>query len=531
LTDVALTARPGELVAIIGASGAGKSTLLCALAGLLPITHGAGTVAGVEVGSTAARSVGAVGFVPQQEALHPELTVQAELDFAARLRGVVGDLAARTVEIRGLLAVLGIDDLLDRRIRELSGGERKRVSVAVELIGRPQVLLLDEATTGLDPGHERDMVRYLRLLADEGCCVVLATHSVVYLDVFDRVLLLGSRGRVLAVGAPADLLAAAGRNSYVELFDSDEPFDGRSEAAPATAQVLPAGTATPAIPTPDRIPILIRRELARLLADRRVLAFVLLQAPVLGLMIRAMAGPDQLNLGLVATNLYARRMLLTLVLSAVWLGSTNTIRTIVADRPVLQRERVTGARAAHVLGAKVTVLWLTCGVQAVVLGVVALAGMRFYTPAPVLGNPLLAVVVALWVMAGAAGSLALAVSAFVRSTDQALAILPLILVPQLVLSGGVIALRDVPTLRPISYLSSARWGMSALASSSHLRALETQTRVPIPLGDTELSLQRHEDADSGWNPDATAWSLDLLALVIVAAAGTGAAGLGLRRTS
>jgi hypothetical protein len=281
---------------------------------------------------------------------------------------------------------------------------------------------------------------------------------------------------------------------------------------------------------PERVRLLIRRELSRILADRRTLAFLALQAPVLGLMVRAVAGPDQLDLGVVTTNLYARRMVLTLVLCAVWLGSTNSIRSIVADRAVLRRERVTGVRPRHLLLAKVTVLWLTSGAQVVVLSVAALAGMRFGADAPVLRSPLLAAIVALWACAGAAGSLALAISAFARSTDQALAILPLVLVPQLILSGGVIALRDVPTLRPISYLSSARWGMSMLASTVHLRALETETRIPVPLGKSELNLERHEDADAGWNPDAAAWRLDLLSLLLLAAGGTCAAGVGLRRT-
>jgi hypothetical protein len=369
-------------------------------------------------------------------------------------------------------------------------------------------------------------MHYLRALADQGCCVVLATHSVVYLDIVDHVLVLGSRGRRLASGSPADVLAAAGKTSFVDIFDRDDPF-GLAEPADDTA--AHQGPTQPS-KQPPRIGILIRREFARLLADRRVLAFTLAQAPILGLMVRAMAGPDQLDLGVVNVNLYARRMLLTLVLCAVWLGSTNSIRMVIADRPVIRRERVIGVAARHVLAAKVVALWVTSGVQVVVLSVVAIAGMRFSTSSPVLSNPLLTTIVVLWACAGAAGSLALALSAFARSTDQALAILPLVLVPQLVLSGGVIALRDIPALRPVSYVSSARWGMSMLASTWHLRGLETETKVSVPLGSSQQSLQRHEDADAGWNPDAAAWSVDLLAMLLIAGAGTAAAGIGLRRT-
>jgi len=522
LRDVSITARPGELVAVIGASGAGKSTLLSVLAGLLAPGSAEGTVADAPLGSVTGRRVGGIGYVPQHDALHAELTVRAELDLAAQLRGL-SEPVARGQQVQGLLTTLGIDDLLDRRIRELSGGERKRVSVAVELIGRPQVLLLDEATTGLDAAHERDMVAYLRELADQGCCVVLTTHSVVYLDVFDRVYVLGRHGRVLAAGPPADVLAATGKQSYVDVFDFEEPFGITEEAFDnADAEISPT--------RPRHTRVLVRRELQRMFANRRVLAFVLLQAPVLGLMVRAMAGPDQLDFGVLNVNLYSRRMLLTLVLCAVWLGSTNTVRSVIGDRAIIRRERVIGVEARHVLAAKVAVLWLTSAVQITVLCLVAVGGMSFSASAPVFGQPLVTTIVVLWLCAGAAGSLALALSAWVRSTDQALAILPLLLVPQLVLSGGVIALRDVPALRPISYVSSARWGMSALASTWHLRSLETRTKVAVPLDESAQSIQRHEDADAGWNPDAAAWSLDVLALLVMAGAGTALAGAGLRRT-
>jgi ABC-type multidrug transport system ATPase subunit len=546
LRDISLTAHPGELVAIIGASGTGKSTLLSALAGLLPVASAVGTVADVPFGAAEARRTGGVGYVPQIDALHGELTVGSELDYAAQLRGLT-DPVSRRQQVHGLLSTLGIGDVLERRIRDLSGGERRRVSVAAELIGRPAVLLLDEATTGLDAAHERDMVAYLRRLADQGCCVVLTTHSVVHLDVFDRLIVLGRHGRVLASGSPQEVLEAVGTDSYVDVFDFSEPFGvvpseadeaalsgaGRPEAdrPESTGPGSEAGKA-PALPQGRfrHSTILIHRELDRILANRRVLAFVLVQAPVLGLMVRAMAGPDQLDLGVLSVNLYGRRMLLTLVLCAVWLGSTNSVRSIIGDRAIIRRERAAGVGAGQVLIAKVTALWVTSGVQIIVLCVVALAGMRFSTSSPVIHQPVLASIVMLWICAGAAGSLGLALSSFVRSTDQALAILPILLVPQLVLSGGVIALRDVPALAPISYASTARWGMSGLASTWHLRELESATKVAVPLDTESQSLQRHEDADSGWDPDATAWSLDLLALVGLAAAGTALAGIGLRRT-
>ena len=523
LDDVALLARPGEMVAVIGASGAGKSTLLAVLAGLLSPTSGEGTVAGADVRIPATErtrriGTGRVGYVPQRDSLHGELTVDQELRFAVELRHVTNG-EARIDEVLG---ALGIDDLRPRRIRELSGGERKRVNVAVELLAAPDVLLLDEATTGLDPGHERDLTRYLRTLADAGIAIVVATHSVVYLEDYDRTLLLGTGGRALFWGTPRAALEAAGVSSFVDLFDLREPFG--PVAAPETESGHPDQPSRPAPIPVGTVGVLVRRQLRRLVQDRRTLLFLALQAPVLGLMVRAITGPDGLGLGALSINLYARRVLLVLVLCAVWLGSIFAIREIVHDRGVLAREQVAGVTGRQVLAARLITLTLVTGVQVLILTLVGCAGLRTTTP-----QALLLVIVSLWLCAGAAGCLALAISALVRNTDQALAILPLVLVPQIVLSGGVLSLADVPALRVISYVSPAKWGLSAVASATHLREIETSTVIAVPLSASELSIARHEDADWGWDPTGAAWGTDLIILAGLCAAGAAVTGLGLRR--
>jgi hypothetical protein len=102
-------------------------------------------------------------------------------------------------------------------------------------------------------------------------------------------------------------------------------------------------------------------------------------------------------------------------------------------------------------------------------------------------------------------------------------------VPQIVLSGGVLSLADVPALRVISYVSPARWGLSAVASAAHLREIETNTVIAVPLSPSELSIARHEDADAGWDPTGLAWGTDLIVLAGLCAAGAAVTGLGLRR--
>ncbi|TAM85035.1 MAG: ATP-binding cassette domain-containing protein [Jatrophihabitans sp.] len=504
-------------------SGAGKSTLLQVLAGLLAADRGECVV------------TGRVGYVPQVDALHPELPVRAELRFAARLRCPGLDGAAIERRIGEVLAELGIAALRDRVIATLSAGERKRVSVAIELLGDPDLLLLDEATAGIDPRHEVGLLRHLRRLADSGCAVVLATHSTLALGEFDRLLLLGRAGRQLYFGPPEQALRLAGAGTYVELFERDDVIAGTAVAvtdgAPGTDAARVPGRSAPGGRTLGGRALgpLVRREFVRLVRERRRLLLLALQAPLLGLLVRAMAGPDGLGLGALSLNLTARRVVLTLVLSALWLGATNAVLEIVKDRAVISRERVAGIRPAGRLVAKALVLAAVGGVQAVVLVAVGVAGSP-PPVAPAAGGPWwLVLVVTLWACGFATACVALALSAWANRGEVALAVLPLVLVPQLVLSGGVMAMQDAPALRAVSYVATARWGMSAVASAVDLRGIETSTVVPIPLDHQALSVVRHQDADRYWNADAATWWTDLGVLAALAAAFLVLAAWGVRR--
>jgi hypothetical protein len=279
----------------------------------------------------------------------------------------------------------------------------------------------------------------------------------------------------------------------------------------------------------SQLRVLLARELARLVTDRRLLAFVGLQAPVLGLFVRFLLGTDGLAVGGVAVNLDARRALLTLTLSAVWLGAANAIREIVKDRAVLERDRVAGVGPTAQLLAKVVLLAVVCLAQSVVLLLVGVAGADAPPAPPVGGHWLVALTVTLWLAGTASGCVALAISALVRRTDYALALLPVVLVPQLVLSGGVMPLGDSTPLRTVAAVSTARWGFAMVASSTHLREVETTTVVPVPLSHDDLMVVRHQDADAHWHPTAGTWVADGAALAALALAGAAVAWLGLRR--
>ncbi|MES9507825.1 ATP-binding cassette domain-containing protein [Streptomyces sp. NPDC000609] len=234
--SVDLTIAAGEIVGLLGPNGAGKTTTLRMLTTLLTPTGGAATVAGHDLAGDPAGVRAACGYVAQSGGADPHLTVREELVTQGRLyRLSRADATARAAELaRGL----GLGELLDRKAVTLSGGQRRRLDIAMGLVHRPPVLFLDEPTTGLDPGSRTDLWGLVRGLRDDhGTTVVLTTH---YLDEADALadrLIVIDRGVVVAEGTPAALRAEYAGSSAASLQDTFLAITGRA-AAPADAAPL-----------------------------------------------------------------------------------------------------------------------------------------------------------------------------------------------------------------------------------------------------------------------------------------------------
>jgi len=224
LKDISLSIPPQSMVAIIGGSGAGKSTLMNALNGAFPARDGHVFYDGQDYYRSLELFNTQLGYVPQDDIVHRELTVGRALYYAARLR-LPGKATDRQIR-RRVENVLQNVDMLDKRhmrIRKLSGGQRKRLSVALELLVQPHIFYLDEPTSGLDPGLDRKLMFILRSLADEGRTVVLTTHSVQNLYICDYICLLTPGGRLAFFGPPEEALRYFGTRDFVELYSHVEP--------------------------------------------------------------------------------------------------------------------------------------------------------------------------------------------------------------------------------------------------------------------------------------------------------------------
>jgi ABC-type multidrug transport system ATPase subunit len=212
LTGVDFTLHPGELCALVGPSGAGKSTLLKVLLGLR--TPAAGEV---RLGGAPQGRGGPVGYVPQRDALHTTLRVERALAYAADLRLPGVPAGERRRRILHALADVGLMERRDVRIARLSGGQQKRVSVALELLASPGLLILDEPTSGLDPGLEAQLMALFGTVAAQGRVVLVATHAMESLDRCQALLVL-VQGHVAYFGPPRDAPGYFGVDRYAAIF-------------------------------------------------------------------------------------------------------------------------------------------------------------------------------------------------------------------------------------------------------------------------------------------------------------------------
>jgi ABC-type multidrug transport system ATPase subunit len=537
LRDVSLSIAPREFVALVGGSGAGKSTLMKALAGYAEQSHGQVLVNGEDFYAQLDVYRALLGYVPQDDTLHRELPVDRALAYTARLR-LPADTSGAEIDARVARVLDDVDMAAHRekRIDQLSGGQRKRVSIAAELLADPSLFFLDEPTSGLDPGLEKKMMYTLRRLADAGRTIVLVTHATANITQCDHVAFM-AEGRLVYFGPPAGALEFFRVDSgdfadiYTRLEGYADPQDAErwavaqgelaveldafrrgpeGDRAPSLAELWemryrrsPAYAAYVArrsaeIPEPERswwrprqrlrppgisslfqLLLLGARYVHVLFQDRKNLLLLLLQAPVIGYLMTLVARSDSI-VGPKADAVDAKTVLFMLSTVAVWFGIINAAREITKESPVFRRERLAGLRVSAYVLSKVLVLALLVVVQSVMLLGVLGTEVRFPRNGVLLDGTLeLGITTALTSLAGL--SLGLAISAWAKTPDRAISFVPLALIPQILFSGVLFPFGSgITTTRVLSWFTVSRWAMDAYGATIKLARLPPPSRVAQP---------------------------------------------------
>ncbi|MFF0474977.1 FHA domain-containing protein [Streptomyces sp. NPDC004284] len=521
LDEVSFPVGQKCLLAVVGPSGAGKSTLLGALTGQRPADRGTVLYDGRDLYRDYAELRQRIGLVPQDDILHLQLTVRRALGYAAELRFPEDTVAAeRRARVDEVIRELGLVERAEQPIHSLSGGQRKRVSVALELLTKPSLLFLDEPTSGLDPGMDRSVMHMLRGLADDGRTVVVVTHSVLSLDVCDRLLVLAPGGRVAYYGPPADTLGFFGFEQWPEAFeafenDRDRDWAGQYRSSRFHRRYIADATARPDVPVPapaggraaaepapppkaqswgSQLRTLVRRYAAALSADRTFLAIMIALPFVMGAMARALSegslNPES-----------TLNVLLILCVGGVLTGAANAVRELVKERTIYRRERAVGLSRSAYLASKVVVLGLITVVQAVVLTLVALIGVPLNVPGGkgVLMPPLVEITLAVALLAFTAMMLGLLVSALVRKEEVTMPLLVLLAIVQVVFCGALLKVRGTPVLEQLAWLVPSRWAFAAMGATIDIGKIAPSEKTADPL-------MRHT---------AEAWLFDMGMMVVL----------------
>ncbi|MGA9771858.1 MAG: FHA domain-containing protein [Blastocatellia bacterium] len=451
LKDVSLAISPREFVGLMGPSGCGKTTLMDALNGLRPATSGVVYINELDLYRNFNSLRRSIGYVPQRDILHDALTVERTLYHAAKLRlpkGTPGKDVSSAVE-----EVIEMVDLKEHRatqFRQLSGGQQKRLSLGIELITKPSFIFLDEPTSPLDPETTENMMVLFRQLADEGRIVVMVTHKFEKFETMHQVAILTRGGRLAFYGPPREALDYFGCQSPTDIYrriSAREP-DELSRAFEASPQYIkyissrveqsqelaratgPARTESRGAERSFGVSqwiTLTRRYLEVKLKDLRNTGLLLLQAPLIALILALIVGDSRND---------AKTLFIAAVIS-IWFGANNAVREIVAEAPIYARERLVNLKIPSYVFSKFAVLIAIALIQcALFVGILTAFGRLN-------GDDFLMLVLILYLTSLGGISMGLFFSALVGSTEKAMSVLPLILIPQLLLSGFLKPLDDV----------------------------------------------------------------------------------------
>lgn len=470
--NVSLNIKPGELVAIIGGSGAGKSTILNCMCGYLPPAKGEVYINGIDLYKNFNSLKKLIGYVPQSDIVYDNLTLYDMLFYTAKLR-LPKDVSEREREsaIDRAIRLVELTEKKNSFIKSLSGGQKKRASIAVELLSDPNLLFLDEPASGLDPGTERNLMQSLREMANGGKTVILVTHSTLQLKLCDKIVFMGKGGNLCYFGSYDDALAFFGVSDVVDVYNmiTDNAREWRNKydrtAEPAAAERAPSSN-TPAGKCKRRfqLPVLCARYIKLVANDRQRLLLLLVQAPVLALLISLVADGQQFE-----QYEMTKSLLFALSCSAFWVGMLNAIQEVCKERSILKREYMAGLSLNAYLLSKILVLGILCLIQSVlIIGVFAVS-----VGLPEEGlfmAPIVELLITTFLTAIASAAMGLFVSSLFTNADRAMTVAPILLMPQILFSGLIFKLDGATEM--ISWLAVCRWSMEGYGTTANLNELQ-----------------------------------------------------------
>ena len=463
LQTCSLKIKKDSLVAIMGPSGCGKSTLLNAMNGLNPATGGDIYINGQNLYKNYDSLKKSFGYVPQDDIVHSNLTVNETLWYAAKLR-LEQDITDEEIKrkIDKILTELKIDHEKNKKVSELSGGGRKRVCIASELLTEPSILFLDEPTSPLDPAMINEFLTILKNLSEQGTTIIMVTHKPEDLQYMDEVIFLASEGYLTYHGNPGAAMYNYFSKSDIigiyELLNDQQKikqyYKGATESRAGMTSIIEQNRAVPTLSKENnslsQVFWLSRRYLSLKLSDKRATLISVLQAPFIAIIMLLIFDHIQV------------RMLYFLAISAIWCGVNNSAREISNEVNIYRRERMFNLRIFSYLSSKVIIQSILILIQTVFFLIVL---QLFYGLADSVIQ-FLSYGLFLFCLTLSASFMGLFISALFRKQEKVTSMMPVVLLPQILLAGVIspLGLNGPWHVDTLSQLTLGRWGTQGLCN-------------------------------------------------------------------
>lgn len=525
LKDVSFGVPEKSLIAVIGPSGSGKSTLLKALTGYRPANRGDVLYDNRNLYKQFAELRQRIGLVPQDDILHKELTVKKALKYAAKLRFPADTTESeREQRINEVLGELKLDIHKEKKVTSLSGGQRKRVSVALELLTKPSLIFLDEPTSGLDPGMDRDVMQLLRGLADDGRTVLVVTHSVAELAICDKLLVMAPGGSVAYFGPPEEALNFFGYSTWADVFSAFENYrdydwagrwKGSQHYQMYAADIDAVAAQSVQMPAPNQMRppkpqswgaqlwTLIRRYSSVIASDKGFLGLMVILPAVLGAV--SVVIPAKFGLapptGANKFNADAGTIMLILAVGMCFSGAANSVRELIKERVIYERERATGLSRSAYLMSKVIVLGVITAIQGVII-----CGIGFSTrdlpEEGLIMPPAIEICLVVIALGFTSMMFGLVISSLVKTAEKTMPLLVMFAIVQVVFTGILFKVFGSLGLEQFAWLMPSRWAIAGAGTTLDLAHL-------MPPWDQN----KPNDLDPLWEHSVAQWGINITVLI------------------
>lgn len=488
-SHINMSIYPSEFVAFVGGSGAGKSTFMKCISGVDKPSSGTVLINGENLYDNYETLKYNIGYVPQEDIVYSNLTLHDMLHYAAKLRMPDNTTRReRTDRIKEVLDIVQLSEFENSYIRQLSGGQRKRASIAVELIADPNLFFLDEPTSGLDPGTERSIMQTLQNMAKMGKTIILVTHNTLNLHLCDKVAFFGEGGHLCFYGTPQEALNFYGVDDFVDIYTLlNENVDGWYEKF----QSLSSDIAVKEIPAKKNSNViykkksffkqlinLIKRYIKLISNDLQQMFLLFAQAPIVAVLLSIVA-----NSNLYSTYDDTKAIMFSIGCACIWLGLLNSVQEICKEKVILQKEHMADLKLSAYLLSKFIVQGLLAFLQSTLL-ILIFQGFVGKSEYSILIDNYWDIQIICFLSIWSSAALGLFISSLVKNSNIAMSIIPLILVPQLLFSGMLFKLKtDISKF--ISNFVLCRWSVEGLGTSVNLNELTHIIQTFNPLAEVE----------------------------------------------